>query len=73
MKCKHDVVCLISIWETINQTYILSQFVFLFSDVTKMQSNRSTSYVCADLILPLKICGKLQQIIDKKKQEIFHI
>lgn len=23
--------------------------------------------------VPLRICGKLQQIIDKKKQEIFHI
>lgn len=58
--------------QSIKHIFCRSLF-FLFSDVTKMQSNRSTSYVCADLILPLKICGKLQQIIDKKKQEIFHI
>lgn len=80
MKCKYDVLFLISIWETINQTYILLQFVFLFSDVTKTQSNRSTSYVCADLFLQFLCAFKdLWQVtaaredIDEKKQENIHI
>lgn len=65
--------------QSIKHIFCRSLF-FLFSDVTKMQSNRSTSYVCADLFLQFLCASKdlwqvtaAQEDIDEKKQENIHI